>query len=314
MTRGTRAPFFPMDPLAWVEVVEDLPRPWSKRVALADLEWWENEVRRGAQARVPGRRTLAKTGGWADRAARTLLDSRERPASVPPASRSSAVSHRKDYSERTASVPPPARSSIRGKTKQQDNKNKPPSSPPVPSWVPPANQLKPTTRAEALALVLQAIEAITTRTPKPTRAASSARPILALWRGEGRPPLPELVEDLLLVARWAKESPDPQAARDIRAEGWEGGTNRSRAPAAICRRSPPPSSSGATWDERLQLAAEWRDRGFPAQSDTPTTAPTLTPQQAMLAELDRMDEEARLKAEAAKVIELHPNRAQGATQ
>lgn len=118
---------------------------------------------------------------------------------------------------------------------------------------------------------------------KPGNVVESAgRPILRLWReiladGAGEieldRTLEELVDPVVLLAHACQRCPDPIFARDVRGEGWEGGRDRSRNIAAICRLAPPGASSGATWQERLEAARAWDRANRPTTSAAITTSP-----------------------------------------
>jgi hypothetical protein len=119
---------------------------------------------------------------------------------------------------------------------------------------------------KALLGVLQAVKGVP---PNPKRCKSEGQLLLSHWvdTRDGYDHDPEAwAQDLKLVAKWAQESPDPGAAREIRAEGWDGGTNRSRSVANISRRTPPPRSSGLTWEERLQAARAWESQATAAST------------------------------------------------
>lgn len=129
----------------------------------------------------------------------------------------------------------------------------------LPAWVPPAREVAPLDREAAAAAVARAIQEIQQRRALPLdRLGSSAKSVLALWRALGRPPLDALAEDLALVAAWARESSDRLAARDLRAEGWEGQPNRSRSVDTLCRQT--------RWADRLAAAQAWDRRGRPVQA------------------------------------------------
>ena len=61
------------------------------------------------------------------------------------------------------------------------------------------------------------------------------------------------LEQVLLVAEAFRTCPHPLFARDVRAEGWEGGTNRSESIKTLLVQS--------SWDDRLTAAEEWSERG-----------------------------------------------------
>ena len=99
---------------------------------------------------------------------------------------------------------------------------------------------------------------------------SAARPVLRLWREileQTDQPIDAelrlLVEPCEVLGDAARFCPDPIFARDIRGEGWDKGRNRSQNVAAVCRLAPKEGSSGATWQERLEVARVWRDAGRP---------------------------------------------------
>lgn len=104
---------------------------------------------------------------------------------------------------------------------------------------------------------------------------SAARPVLRLWRelvesGEART-LEALVDVVALLADACRLCPDELFARDVRGEGWDSGRNRSANVAAVCRLSPPSSSQGATWQERLEAARAWNKAGRPAVASRSTS-------------------------------------------
>ena len=137
---------------------------------------------------------------------------------------------------------------------------------PMPPWVPPTRECRPFTRPEVRALVLRALEAITQRPVNSERAKSGATPVLALWRGLGRPPPAEFLADLDLVARACRESPQRLFRNDVkglRADGSAWAEDKSRRPTMVCRQTPPKDSGGATWDDRVTAARAWEKLGCP---------------------------------------------------
>jgi len=58
------------------------------------------------------------------------------------------------------------------------------------------------------------------------------------------------VEEVELVARAFHKCPHPYFARDVRAEGWEGGTDRRKSLATLLVQS--------RWEDRLEAATEWQ--------------------------------------------------------
>ena len=99
---------------------------------------------------------------------------------------------------------------------------------------------------------------------------SASRPILRLWRemlAEGIEldgNLGGLVDGVSLLADACQRCGDSMFANDVRGEGWERGRDRSRNIAAICRLGPREGSTGATWQERLEVARVWDSKGRPS--------------------------------------------------
>jgi hypothetical protein len=113
-------------------------------------------------------------------------------------------------------------------------------------------------------------EAITGRKVDPKRGATLTKPVVTLWRALGRPDYNEFERDVRLVAEWAKVSKHRLAARDIRAEGWDDGIDRSKSVTTICvqRRVL----------DRLEAAQEGaangkRDGAETVKQSNPTTSP-----------------------------------------
>lgn len=137
-------------------------------------------------------------------------------------------------------------------------------------WVPPARLCGGHPPTAVQAMVLRCVEAMKQATVNPARCATDARSILALWRADGRRAPDEFGADLALVIRWARESPDPQAARHIRAEGWADGTDRHRDMATLCTQE--------RWTARLELAQAWARRtGIATDAPPPSLPPDLPP-------------------------------------
>ncbi len=109
--------------------------------------------------------------------------------------------------------------------------------------------------------VLTCIGEAKQRPVNPARTGTDAKTVLALWRATGKPDAAGFGDDLRTVIRWARESPDKLAARDIRAEGWEGGTDRHADLSTLCRQD--------KWSARVDAARKW--------AAVPPSAPTATP-------------------------------------
>lgn len=136
----------------------------------------------------------------------------------------------------------------------------PPHEPPVQPWTPRAAECRPHDRATVEGMVLRCIEAIQQRPVNPARAGTSAAPVLALWRKLGKPAPDAFIDELQLVARWARESADDGARNDlrgIRPDGTRWGKDRSTAVPTICVQE--------RWDDRLADARKW--------AGTPAAAP-----------------------------------------
>lgn len=58
---------------AWEHVADAMPKPWPRSVVLADLSWWEDRIKLGQAARIPGRRVLCRRWGWEDWPVRQIL-------------------------------------------------------------------------------------------------------------------------------------------------------------------------------------------------------------------------------------------------
>jgi hypothetical protein len=99
------------------------------------------------------------------------------------------------------------------------------------------------------AAVVQALREIRQQEVVADRCGTAAKNVLDLWRALGYPPLADFAADVSLVARAAQMSRDKTFARDIRAEGWAEGRDRTYSPLTICVRS--------RWDERHRAAERW---------------------------------------------------------
>lgn len=113
-------------------------------------------------------------------------------------------------------------------------------------------------------------EAITGRKVDPKRGATLTKPVVTLWRALGMPDYDEFERDVRLVAEWAKVSKHRLAARDIRAEGWDDGIDRSKSVTTICVQR--------RFLDRLEVAQAWaangkRDGADVARQAKPTTSP-----------------------------------------
>ena len=139
---------------------------------------------------------------------------------------------------------------------------KAPSDPPAMAWA----KGHGVPAADVEAMVVAALSAVRGKLVSRDRCATDAKEVLGLWKALGRPLPRELAEDLALVAAWAQQSPDRAAARDLRAEGWPEGQDRSRSVATLCRRD--------RWGDRLAAAQAWAAKG--RRSAPPPVAPART--------------------------------------
>lgn len=115
-----------------------------------------------------------------------------------------------------------------------------------------------------LKAVSHVLEGIRGKLVPPTK--TSGRPVLRLFGAmlEGNEDgLFEIRVQGRLIADACQHCPHPGFARDVRAEGWDGGTPRHRNVASVCRLAPKEGSSGLTWEERLEVAESWDAAGRP---------------------------------------------------
>ena len=126
----------------------------------------------------------------------------------------------------------------------------------LPPWVPSLRECGGHPREAACRLVVQASEAIQGGPVNPLRCKAAALSVLALWKGLGYPDPEELAEEIALVVRWARLSPDGLAENDIRgvrASGQRWGTDRSGDLSTLCVQT--------KWDVRLRAARSWDEAG-----------------------------------------------------
>ncbi|MBL8616363.1 MAG: hypothetical protein JNM72_12180 [Deltaproteobacteria bacterium] len=158
-----------------------------------------------------------------------------------------------------------------------------PDAAPVPAWARKAGMPKARGSARELAgVVLRSVARVTGRplaapwgpgggamagegrTIDPD-AETLPKPVLALLRALRWPELQAFEDQAAAVADAAHRSPDPLFARHLRAIGWTGGADRSRAPQTIFVQE--------QWEERLDAALAWRDRGCPTALLVPGAPP-----------------------------------------
>ena len=159
-----------------------------------------------------------------------------------------------------------------------------PEGPRMWAWVPAARDVAPHDRRDVAAMVVRCIEAARGKMPDPDRCGTDAGPLLSLWRKLGKPAPEAFATEFRGVAEWAAMSRDSGAARDIRAEGWDGGKDRSRDIATLCRQD--------RWGDRSTAAQAWEDAGRAEAKPAAQAAPVLalTPSQARRrATMDALD-------------------------
>lgn len=122
---------------------------------------------------------------------------------------------------------------------------------------------KPYTRRAVADLCLDIVEAI--RGKRPRRASrTGCAPVLALWRGLGKPDPLEWLPEVLLVVKAAKECPHQLFARDIRGEGEDAMHDRSSAVGTLMVQR--------RWEDRLHEAQRWQDAGYPSTWAQPSAS------------------------------------------
>lgn len=140
--------------------------------------------------------------------------------------------------------------------------------------------------------VVQAVrditEAIQQKPPVLNRLGSSAQHVRRLWDSLGRPPLRELVGEVELLARWAREGPSAENdLRGIDSKGHRWTDDRSRQVSTLL--------DPEKWADRLDRAERWRQgadppkvaRGYhPGRAEPVLTPEELAERRRILAELD----------------------------
>jgi hypothetical protein len=101
------------------------------------------------------------------------------------------------------------------------------------------------------AVVVRCLREIRQAQVIPEKCATAAAQVIGLWSAVGHPDVDEFADELVLVARAAQMSRELLFARDIRAENWPEGVDRTHNVDTICRRD--------KWDSRLQAAKRWAE-------------------------------------------------------
>jgi hypothetical protein len=277
------APWFAVDADAWPAIADALSasgNPWPREAVVADLRWWANEERRGRD--MPRRVVLARRWGWTDWATRQAIADegawRSQPweteagptALQPSTNRSPTVDQPPDNGSPSlfgdiptddqppANRQPTARRHTRGIKEGNQESAITEADTPCPPWAGPLASGTGIPKADLVAGVVQVLATVRGKQPNPARCATDAKSIVSLWRATGKQPWPEFIADLDLVAQACQQSPDRLFSRDVRADGWQGGVDRSRDVATICRHD--------RWSARLDAARRWRDGGSASSS------------------------------------------------
>jgi hypothetical protein len=140
----------------------------------------------------------------------------------------------------------------------------PPRLPPLPGWAQQVKLPQGVSRRDLVGVVLRTVARVSLRPLAPEwcsldwdarrhhgrivdpEAKTDATQVLALWTGLGKPDLAQFEADAEKVASAFHHSKDPIFARNVRAEGWKEGTDRSRSIATFCVLR--------SWEERLRVA------------------------------------------------------------
>jgi len=101
------------------------------------------------------------------------------------------------------------------------------------------------------AAVVRALREIRQMPVKADSCATAAHEVIGLWRALGTPDPDRFAGELVLVARAAQMSASRIFARDVRAEGWKDGTDRTYSIKTLCARG--------RWDDRLREATRWAE-------------------------------------------------------
>ena len=263
-------------------------RPLDADEVVADLRWWEDRVRCDRKVkRIPSLTKLSKRWGWSVKLVRKALHDVEGWAVAVHLESSQAMvdavtqraptfsgtkraqegmNRARNADENAGSTVPEetewARSGhgvgthARGSSIAEAEIK---AEPPTPKGERPASPTISTTgwgdtpkrvdRQAYAALTLRALAAITGSEPNPKRCKTDARRIWALARSLDWPDPAEFEAELLLVADAAKRCPLPLFARDIRAEGWNGGVDRSTHVSTVTVQS--------KFGDRLRAAQKW---------------------------------------------------------
>lgn len=240
--------------------------PWPIEAIYNDLRWWQDQEHAGKATRPGRTTLRRRWGVTDHAAKMALKDeavwgdpkktihqpvaspspaSRQRSTSTSPASDASNLDNREESTSAAPAIHQPTASSPPGDRPtrvdpQPTTHNPQPTEEsaeagasartaglPIPKWV--SDEVKTAkgfTGAEILAGVVAVLDVLRKDPCDPKRCKSEASHVLKLWKAEERPPWSTLLAEARLVARGAREGRHGIFARDIRAEGWENGTDR----------------------------------------------------------------------------------------
>ena len=265
-----------MDADGWPFTRDRLEKPWNDEACLFDLRWYADRERM-TDKRRPGAPTLARMWGVTHWHARQLIkggrwvdpaiDSASPPQArrKPPASGATVEPTIPEESRKVPASPPQAIRPTRG-TKHRTQNTATDQTVSVngsmPEWAKGRRAPNGIQTRDVVAAVMECLTAVKQKTLNPSRQGTDAKQVIALWKAQGWPPPDEFTAEFALVATAARECPHKLFARDMRAEGWADGTDRSRHVRTLCVQ--------ASWTDRLEAAQEWDAAGRPT---TATAAP-----------------------------------------
>jgi len=145
----------------------------------------------------------------------------------------------------------------------------------LPAWSSLFKAQPDASKADIVEAIVRCIGAVTEATVKPHRCATSAKPVLTLWKALGYPPIAEFADDFVTVAEAAHRCPVGLFAKDIRAEGWADGTDRQHDVSTIAVQ--------ARWDVRILVARQWKASAAGSSAGQQATAKAAAAWDAMTA-------------------------------
>lgn len=122
----------------------------------------------------------------------------------------------------------------------------------APGWAVKARRPGGVTASALSDAVCSILHDVTGSEINPARAGTGAKEVLKVWRALEYPDLDSLVMDFRALSEAARSCPDPLFARDIRAEGWADGRDRSRDISTLCVLR--------KWEDRQRVARLWKQQ------------------------------------------------------